>query len=173
MEKVEIVDGIELEIEGPAAQERFIQMFKKVWKEIPQIERDMILDFWTAGWIKNAPPAVKVCNDSTKFNLETMTLGVVNCDGIFFWADAIDTMPDEVVQSLIAHELGHVYQGIFPYLLGKGNLTDDQRNFLEYDANQHSLDWGQSVDVRENFKSSLYARMLIQQGMSDRDELGI
>ena len=100
------------------SRQKFINAFRAAWRRMPRYVRKRIFDYWN----NNTPPIPQFFKSpniqvsqrwaSRHNGVHTrMAFGAVFNGGheIRFWSDAIRLFPDELVQTLVAHELTHVF----------------------------------------------------------------
>lgn len=105
---------------GIGNDERFAQIFRDTWRQIPLKARRLIVKFWrrnTPPWAATGlrSPTIQL-TDYWEFSERSWRqkneLGICGLDGhgLFFYGPVVDKMPQRHVEELIAHELAHVVQ---------------------------------------------------------------
>lgn len=93
-------DGLRLPSEGPGNRPRFAAIFGGVWATVQPEQKERILTYWRK--FPGAPLIDLVLGH--RFPGENEDYGL----RLKFNARAVDWAPDEMLASLIAHELSHV-----------------------------------------------------------------
>jgi hypothetical protein len=93
---------------------RFARLFGEAWQRLPKWARDPILRYWRedqSGLMAHSPEIRLARRWDRQGRREYAR--VTRCGHqMWFGSDAVASMPDEVAQDLIAHELAHVVQGV-------------------------------------------------------------
>ena len=107
-------DAIYLIPIGHGDDQRFARNFRTTWRLIGKEERRSLTDYWrNPDPMRMMPqllsPVIELLDDWSGRSDE---LGGCTNNGhkFMFWAVGVDAMPDDMVQTLIAHELGHAYR---------------------------------------------------------------
>jgi Zn-dependent protease with chaperone function len=108
-----------LQSSGLADEARFVKLFKETWKAFPLWARRPMLRYYREGdtletAISGGPsPAIIIIPEPAEDN----ALGCWRAKrgSFFFWADAVNALPDEHLRTLIAHELTHSYLSATEY----------------------------------------------------------
>ncbi|HEY1601384.1 MAG TPA: hypothetical protein VGG64_17410 [Pirellulales bacterium] len=145
-----MLDGIYL---GPvgASSEKFAELFRSTWKQIPRRHRGLLREHWRSVPIAQYwAPEIQI---GIWENCEYRTLGVCQNKGrrFVFLPEAIDKFPDENVRELIAHELAHAVQhasGWFDYRVPDGMPRNLDRN--EAEADMLMAYWGFKPDALDD-----------------------
>src|SRR5262245_54139912 len=87
------------------ATPRFTEHFYAVWRSLPLGSRRRMLHYFRAS----APAPVMVVIWPPIFDADTKTLGMWKRGSrcFYFWDAIVDTLPDNLLRTLIAHELAH------------------------------------------------------------------
>jgi len=131
-------DGIYLMPIGDGDDQRFARNFRRTWRRIGKERCRSILDYW-----RNPDPArmmpqieypvIELLDD---WSGRDAAVGYCTYNGhkLMFLAFVVEAMPDDMVQVLIAHELGHVYRkAIGADIVDPANLpTETEREKEEF-----------------------------------------
>lgn len=123
---------------GYGDDERFARLVRSTWFQIPYGHRRKMIEFWRSSQSRAAPywnPTFSLLVDWAR-----RTPGMLGfCTGhgreLRFYAPAVDKMPDEVVRTLIAHEIGHVF------VLANGSASDMDEESEEIEVRFLNDDW--------------------------------
>ena len=146
IEKGEIVpicekDRLFLRTRNPGEiAEWFANLFADVWQQIPVGRREAIAAYWRQGSF--CEPSVELsdmwCNNGRVGQTESMGRAL-----LFEYSWLCHEPPAEVVQWVIAHELGHVWQ----WAEGDERMVQGYNEDVENDASQFARElgfWSQS-----------------------------
>lgn len=100
---------------GNGDDQRFARNFRTTWRLMGKEERRSLTNYW------RNPDPTRMMPQILSPNIELLDVWSQWKDGDFghctnnghrfvFWAPGVDAMPDNMVQVLIAHELGHAYR---------------------------------------------------------------
>ncbi len=166
-----LADGLYFQVRGLSGDHRFVRLFKETWEKIPSCYQQVMLAHWKQGWGEDGPE-ISIRDWTSDENPDDQTiLGGVGLNGgmISFWAGTADIMPDDVVKSLVAHELGHVYQCAICFREGLPEDKERRTQLEEEDADQRATRWKFSPDQRKEWKAT-YDKS--RQDERDRHALG-
>ncbi len=176
---------------------RFASLFRETWKRIPLWGRRRMLGHWRAtaptleGWlaiqqqleqhgIKRRPdpephywmlPHLELTSDPLRNDVLAWTSD--RGDRLKFHGEPVATMPDDVVQDLIAHELAHVMQSADGVWAGQSYPDGDVDYFyrdgtylggrleIEVDADYTIMRWGFDTDSIERWADATGRRKII------------
>lgn len=91
--------------------ERFARVFRLAWRHIPVGERRRLLTYWQAlPTYPGFAPRFVILDDLFNRGQDLNALGFCHfgSNSFEFLADAVNLMPDNILSTLIAHELAHV-----------------------------------------------------------------
>lgn len=112
--------GLYMAAWGHAADRRFARVFRQAWRKVPLSARRVTVRHWrryrdayAAAAALIDVPLVEVLDYKSNFHRGRSKDAVGQCDHmgtvLAFWAPWVDRLPDEHLETLIAHELAHVY----------------------------------------------------------------
>jgi hypothetical protein len=108
-------NGLSLVVLGEGDEDRFAEVFRLTWRRIPLGARRSLLKHWRESRSdldrREGTPSPHIALRREWIQREPLTLGCWKPKSmhILFYAPVVDTMPVEVLVSLIAHEIGHAY----------------------------------------------------------------
>lgn len=138
---------------------RFADVFRRTWHTVPLAVRRRLLKHWRTPSDAERPvfsPNIQLLSDWP----ERGRFGFAACalDGheLRFWGPLADLMPDEVVQSAIAHELGHAYRQALAAVTERSGDVAPGGSSWATDAEETSVEklvetWGFDVDARNRW----------------------
>ena len=107
-------DAIYLIPIGHGDDQRFARNFRTTWRLMGKEERRRLTDYW-----RNPDPTLRMPQALFPY-MELVDVWARRNDEVgcctnngrkfMFWAVGVDAMPDDMVQTLIAHELGHAFR---------------------------------------------------------------
>ncbi len=121
--------GLYFRDDGNIDAARFARLFKEVWKAIPMRDRKVMVKHWRsqkAAFVALIQPGESVAQLQKmpwpRIEVLSWPPDFQECYGICFpgrafgsvsrlafWAFAVEKMPDQIIKTVIAHELGHAY----------------------------------------------------------------
>ena len=142
-------DAIYLIPIGHGDDQRFARNFCTTWRLLGEEERRSLTDYWrNPDPMRMMPqmlfPGIELLDDWSGRDGE---FGHCTNNGhkLMFWACSVDAMPDDMVQTLIAHELGHVYRkAISRHVVDPANPpTEAERREEEFQTRLTvEVEWG-------------------------------
>jgi hypothetical protein len=143
--------GIYLRPNGHGDDRRFAGLFARVWRRIPDLEREQILSQWRR-WVTVGDDGrleVSIALENWSGLRRQQAIGDCEYPGTIlkFYGRVVDILPEELVMYVIAHELAHVVQ----YFHGKtlrpdphplGEAVAYVNSSVEREADEIALRWG-------------------------------
>lgn len=123
---------------------RFARLFGEVWRTLPLFARRRMLRYFRDGWALEAmitggpSPAILI-------TAEPIEGGGLGCwrqkrGAFFFWAEAVNRLPDTHLRTLIAHELVHCV------LTASGEDSSD-----EMWVRETNIEWGYDENALDDW----------------------
>ncbi len=129
--------GIYLMPFGHADDERFARNFRETWRLMGKDGRRSLTDYWRnpdpMRWVPQIlSPGIELLDDWSGRDDDDFGYCTNNGHKFMFWACGVDAMPDDIVQTLIAHELGHAYRcAIGEHIIDPANLPTESDRIEE------------------------------------------
>lgn len=148
MELITLADGTKIEITrfdcAPAQVQRFVRCFQLVWGRLCDIVQVMLDRHWRKSGL-----SVVLTNADPAWGKRKKGFASAKPDGtgLFFWAEALNRIPDEVLLVDIAHELGHI---TFIVIGEPAHKTGDMRS--EWLIAELLPEWTFNQDLADDWK---------------------
>lgn len=119
---------------------RFVRVFRETWKGIPLSERRRLLSYWRSRSPTPYSPRFIILEGLYNRGEDIAALGVCyfHQNAFEFRADAVNLMPDNILRTLIAHELAHVAHRLH----WRGHTPEDFRDHLNLVADDEPIPEG-------------------------------
>lgn len=143
----------------PASLQRFVRLFRSAWKRIPACDRKRLIAHWRSS--EHCPVDITSGHFSTLAQADAVAAYQPTQNTLCFWTPILDALPDKHAETLIAHEVAHVYlivvgdrshtapRAELQELFGNDYTDDDEelaKEQAEYWADECAKYWGFPVD---------------------------
>lgn len=118
---------------GKVCTERFVQVFRSTWRRLPAVDKRTILAHWRSAPLPPGYcPRIELLTDwSNRYHNEpegALAQCTARGRNLYFWSPAVERLPAELGQTLIAHELMHVWL----WAEGRNDEATDEDKVREY-----------------------------------------
>ena len=103
--------GLYLAEPADGDSERFVALFGKAWARIPEDAKEQLLGYWRQSDLQDYTfPRVEYVNSWKDRRRGTAGECRYGGNWLVFSASYLDRMPENIVETVVAHELAHVLQ---------------------------------------------------------------
>lgn len=133
---------------------RLTRMFRIVWLSLPPSARNRIIKHWhenDRGYLPNDPGTLLRGVPTIKVSGEAKAIAETSYGHSFhFHENVLRNMPDQILQDIIAHELGHAWSYSFEDTICNEHHMNTHQAEIEWEADLAAEHWGKSGTIPFN-----------------------